>query len=345
MGDTRVVLTIAVASVAAALVILSQILGLRRVATICTVAIALGLTIWVPESARDWIVAGSLFFVIALADEFMVGVVVALIALGFAALVPGGLSVAILAVLAIAAVLEMRKCVGHLMRLRRANRLAPGVQSGEVEVGGVVMGTVVAAPPGSEVQAVAWRAGHRELKRTSSKLLEVKTDNRSIYVDLQDVTMKLTSERVAHVRAPVHQVADLFGVPVPSLDVSDEPDDTADEAEERTNDQEVPGSGGDGQPHDGTNDAADTADFVLEWLAPGDEVYVVGIPSWEPAPAEHGGGYRDAPAVAVFRPQRTPVFVANRPEAELVRETVYTITAWVLWGSVCGVTAAFQFSL
>ena len=85
-------------------------------------------------------------------------------------------------------------------------------------------------------------------------------------------------------------------------------------------------------------------DVELQVFRAGSPAYVVGIPQWEPPP-RGSTGYRDSPVVPVFR-QRTsaapPVYIANRSEQELRRESWWTLSTWAGWGLACGWVGAAQ---
>lgn len=78
-------------------------------------------------------------------------------------------------------------------------------------------------------------------------------------------------------------------------------------------------------------DRPEEVTYILSWLAPGDEVYVVGKPEWGRAPADMAG-YRDAPLVPLFRGKN--VFVSDGSAAEVARHAIYQMVAWTMWSVV-----------
>ena len=77
---------------------------------------------------------------------------------------------------------------------------------------------------------------------------------------------------------------------------------------------------------------------ALGWLAEGDAAYVMGRPVWEPAPPGMGA-YRDAPSIPTFRGQ---AFLADREEAEVARDSTWTLATWLGWGAAAAAVAALQ---
>jgi hypothetical protein len=85
-------------------------------------------------------------------------------------------------------------------------------------------------------------------------------------------------------------------------------------------------------------------DKLLLYVLPEDtECYVVGTPTWEIAPANTVGLYRDAPVLPTFRstPDQ-PAWFADRSEAQLRFDHAWAIVWWVTWGAVCAAIATVQ---
>lgn len=85
-------------------------------------------------------------------------------------------------------------------------------------------------------------------------------------------------------------------------------------------------------------------DATIQVFRAGGPAYVVGIPAWE-MPPSGSAGYRDAEVVPVFRrraKETPPVFVANRSETEIRRESWWTLASWAGWGVVCGCVAVLM---
>jgi hypothetical protein len=73
------------------------------------------------------------------------------------------------------------------------------------------------------------------------------------------------------------------------------------------------------------------------------ECYVVGLPTWEMAPASSAGLYRDAPILPTFRstPDQ-PAWFADRSEAQLRADHSWALGSWVTWGAMCAAIATVQ---
>lgn len=83
--------------------------------------------------------------------------------------------------------------------------------------------------------------------------------------------------------------------------------------------------------------------LMLHVLPIGAECYVVGLPSWEVAPASTVGLYRDSPMLPTFRstPEH-PAWFADRSEAQLHSDHAWAMASWGSWAALCAAIAVIQ---
>jgi len=88
---------------------------------------------------------------------------------------------------------------------------------------------------------------------------------------------------------------------------------------------------------------ADGDVLYLQTLPEDTECYVVGVPTWEIAPANTVGLYRDAPVLPTFRstPEH-PAWFADRSEAQLRADHRWALVSWAAWGTICAAIAIAQ---
>lgn len=90
-------------------------------------------------------------------------------------------------------------------------------------------------------------------------------------------------------------------------------------------------------------DLDDEGVFLLYVLPEDTECYVVGTPTWELAPANTVGLYRDAPILPTFRATPDhPAMFADRSEAQLRADHAWAMISWATWGAACAAIATAQ---
>jgi hypothetical protein len=252
-----------------ALAILSRIYGRSQWEAFIPATI-LALLIWIPEGVRDFIILG-LTLLIAFAS-FHNGFAVAttmVIAGVLTFAVPGGASVLVLAIGALAGIWAFRDSWAHLRAMKRARTLKPGER------------------PSGVVQLVGEFAEQR-LVALPGKLLERDRETNAEHSLVVGWQLSFDDRSFASAR-PMRLFGD-YGVALidPGALLSDESHGDVldgDAARQALRDLGV--------------SAAPKGSVELRWIELGDPGYVRGIPSWEAD--SQGVGYRSSPMVPVFR--------------------------------------------
>ncbi len=339
MDELRTIAGATVVAVALALYLLGRVLRRQgRLGGLVAVVLGLQVAIWVPADIRDW----TLAIVMALAvwggsegagnEGLFLGLLTGAFIL-IVGMLPGGTTAVILSILGIVGFVRSRASLQHLWRLRRARSLMPGERSArDVEIGGRVGGRPVPAPMGHEI-ACSWWAISVDDKRATSGLLRLQSSAGTVLARLEDAEIDITEAHSKWTKCDDRDALEAIVGPLDDLDgESGVSAGTGAGAKGRGAGASAAGS------RPGTDDGSEVY-YTLTWLEPGTEVYVVGTPTWERAPADMGG-YRDAPVVPVFTGKG--VFLADKSAADARRDALFTMANWCAWGVVCGVVGGLQ---
>ncbi len=316
------------AMVVVAFVVLSLVgrrLGAERtLAGRITVGVALLLSLWVPQSARD-IVLGFLFAFmmafIAKTNPLMKGLIFLItagIVGGLANLVPGGATVLVLPLIVLVGVLELKAQRKHRARIARAGLLEPNKDpGGEVVLSGTAEALKEVSLP--ETKQMAYSEDLPRGKAIAGWQLDISTEKQ-----LAEPTQLAISTKMGLA------LVDLTTVQL-SVNPSQERPLVTAEMTKVVRDRDI-----DWDPLPGK------LTWYLRWIDIGQEVFVVGRPNWERAP-EGEGTYRESPFVPVFRSTAAkPAWLAGRSaRAESIRSKWF-VAQWAVWGVCCLVVAGAQ---
>ena len=271
-------------------------------AMMVVIAIVFVGAIWISPTIRS-IAIGSIVVVIAWSVSALVGVIFALVAVAAAVWLPGGVSVVLLAVVALWGQSEVRAAREHLQRLARAKTLvANDPVTAEVELTGRVRAVGGLVDPLHGKPCAHWHVYGDGGSRESSALIEIRGETGSALIDPATVRMEWSGNPE---EIPESRLADVGKAVRLEL--------------------------GESKP------------LYLRMLPEGTECYVVGWPTWETSPADGVGLYRDAPVLPVFRstPEH-PAFFADRTETALRLDHTFAMIAWGTWTLVCATIVVAQ---
>jgi membrane protein implicated in regulation of membrane protease activity len=252
--------------------------------------------IWLPASWRTPVITLLVTALFLLAAGFWAGAIMGGICLALSLFaVPGGGTVFVLGVLVLVAIVVVVMSARRIRRMARARALEPGrVPVGDVELGGRVAPLRTISPPGVEQPCVAWCANPWDRRPQSTELFAIHAAQGVALVDPAGAELDLKQ----HTRKLTEDEARAL------LELRD----------------------GEPPPKDKSGPGA------LCWIEEGTEAYVVGVPSWELVPGGQGD-YRGAPLLPVFRSREgAKVYVADRPEWEVRRESLFALISFALWG-------------
>lgn len=264
--------------------------------------IALALVVWVPRGARDVVLAIPVGLVFSIAFGVVTGAIVGVAFYAGAQYLPGGASVALLAIIAIAALFQVRATYLLLRRRARARKLVPGERPiAEVAIGGRAIAKKLVECPGSGREVVAWWAVVGDLW-TSDETIHLDTDAGPAMVGPAGCKLDFDDDRKTIYSGS--KVADVA--------------------------REL-----------GAKKLGDDDTIEVSWLEPDDQLYVVGRPSWEASPIGGGYRdapfvplFRSADKQTVYLSIGTPI--------EVRRSSIYRLALWLGWGTACAAIAALQ---
>lgn len=333
MADLRIVLGASIVLVALMLVAASRRLGRPgSVASTVAVVLALEAALLVPHHVRDLILGITIVaLVVAGARATPWTALVGALSMGMLMLVlsriPGGNVAVVLAILALVGVFRIRAGLRLMARVRRAGALVPDERpAGDVQLGGKAVGQPIPVPLDRGVEAAWWAIeSPEEREHVTSGPLRIASDAGTVMAELEGAALRMSNRHARFVR--LEGQMDLQAV----LGRGDRDDKRPMGHDDRRDD----GRAGQAAPPALKTDAY----YSVYWLEPGADVYVVGTPSWERAPADVAG-YRDAPLIPVFRGKH--VYVADASADKAVKDAIWSLMAWSAWMPVCAALGGLQ---
>lgn len=305
--EIALTITIAAVVVAVALALIGRKLS-RKDTLFAALAPLVGLLllVWIPRDWRDTSLS-VLVFVFGLASAgFWSGIILGALCYGMGQIIPGGNSVLLLVLLALALVAVFHDSISHLQRMKRAGELEPGkIASKEVALGGIVESVARQKTAAPEANAAAWKVKFNSEERASKSTLLIKGASFNAIFECDGAQLDLTQNYRQVKGEELRSMVTSYQLK------TEEPLKEDDYGE-------------------------------LWWLPEGAEAYVMGVPLWESRP-EASDQYRGDLMLPVFRSQEgSVVYLADRSQNEVRLGALWDMWLYSGWGLVCAAIAVTQ---